>query len=123
MGLINIDYSGKGMGFHKAADFPFEVEEKQAEEEFECEFSRSGQGSGKTDSEEPETFEHTQVAGEPELLDKVMLARQIEVKGDSGIPVKFPAMVMSVPITPCRVTSSKTGRALGSNLSSGWTPQ
>lgn len=109
--------------YHKAAAFPFKSKrEKQADEEFEYELFRSGQGSGNTDSEKPKTLEHTQEVGDPELIDKETLDRQIEVKGDSCIPVKCPAIVMFVPITSCKVMWSKTGRAVGSYLSSGWDP-
>lgn len=89
---------------HMTADFPFNSgREKQADEEFEYEHSRSGQGSGYTDSEKPETLEHTQEVGDPEIIDRETLNRQTEVKGDSCIPVRFPAIVMFVPITSCKV--------------------
>jgi hypothetical protein len=90
--------------YHKAAAFPFKcMREKQAKEEFEYGLSRSVQGSGNTDSAKPETLEHTQEVGDPEVIDKETLKRQIEVKGDSFIPVKLPAIVMFVPITSCKV--------------------
>ncbi|PON61970.1 LOW QUALITY PROTEIN: hypothetical protein PanWU01x14_141720 [Parasponia andersonii] len=69
---------------HKAEAFPYRVDNaKQAEEGFDFELRSSGHGSGKTKSEEPETLEHSQVVGEPEVIDKEMLNRQMEVKGDS----------------------------------------
>lgn len=91
--------------YHNATAFPFKVcIEKQAEEEFECEDLRAEHGSGKTESEKPETFEHTQeFVEEPELIDKEMLDKQKEVKGDSLIPVNFPAIEMLVPITSCKL--------------------
>lgn len=109
--------------YHKAAACPFKCrKEKQSDDEFEYELSRSGQGSGNTDSVKPKTLEHTQEVGDPELIDKETLDRQREVKGDSCIPVKCPAIVMFVPITSCKVMWSKLGRAVGSYLSSGWVP-
>lgn len=75
---------------------------KHDEEEFEG-FSSSGQGFGNTESEKPETFEHSQVMGETEFVDKVILERHMLVKGDSSIPAKLPAMVMFVPVTSFKV--------------------
>ena len=89
--------------YHKAEAFPYTWlnKEKQAEEEFEYELLSSAQGSGETESDDPETFEHSQVVGEEELelMDKEMLKRQMEVKGDSSMPTKRPAIVTFVPIT------------------------
>lgn len=114
-------FSSRKEWYHKTAALPLGFRrEKHDEEAFE--FSRSGHGSGKTDSEKPETYEHSQELEDAELIDKEILNRHIEVKGDSWIPVKFPAILTFVPITFCKVIFSKTEKASGSNLSSGCDP-
>lgn len=107
---------------HKTAALPLGFRREKHDEEASGLFS-SGHGSGKTDSEKPETYEHCQGLDEAELIDKETLDRQIEVKGDSSIPVKFPAILMFVPIIFWMVIFATSGRASGLNLSSGWDPK
>lgn len=111
---------------HRNADLPLEFKRDKKhvdEEEFVDELSKAGHGSGNTESEKPKTFEHTQEeAEEAELIDNEILDRQIDVKGESCIPMKLPAKVIFVPTTFCKVIFSKIGSALGSKLSSGWDP-
>lgn len=75
----------------------------QAKEEFEDEPASSGHGSGSTDEEDPEMSEQIQDVNEADSRDKEILDKQMEVNGDSLIPVKFPATVMLLPTTFCKV--------------------
>lgn len=90
--------------FHKAAELPMVVTlDMQAEEEFKDKPASSGHDLGSTDEEEPKTSEPIQDVNEPALMDKEILDKQMEVNGDSLIPVKFPATVMLLPTTSCKV--------------------
>jgi len=107
------------LSHHMSAVFPLMLtRERQSER-----VSRSGHGLGRTESENPEMFEHSQGMEETEFIVKFILERHMFVKGDSCSPAKLPATVMFVPIISCKIMWSKSGRALGSNLSSGWDPQ
>ena len=57
--------------------------EEQVEKEFEVLVWRLGHGSGDTHSDEPNTLEQSHGLEELEVMDKEILNRQIDVKGDS----------------------------------------
>lgn len=84
---------------------------KQAEEEFENESWRSVQGRGDTNSEIPITLEQNHEGEDLEWMENVILERQIDVKGDSLIPDKFPARVIFVPTIFLKLTPVTTGSA------------
>ena len=67
------------MANHMTAVFPLILSRERQSERV----SRSGHGLGRTESENPETFEHSQGMEETEFIDKVTLERHMLVKGDS----------------------------------------
>ena len=72
---------------------------------------RSGQGSGETLSDDPDTLEQIHDAEGSEVTEKEMFERHNEVKGDSFMPVKLPATVMFVPLMSLKVIALIVGKA------------
>ena len=64
-------------------------------------------------------LEQSHEGGGLELIVNVILERQMEEKGDSRIPDKFPAIVIFEPNIFVNVMPLTTGSAFGSYLSSG----
>ena len=93
-------------------------------EELEDEWWRSGQGSGKTNSEYPEMLEQDQELDCVESArEKLMLERQILVNGSPFIPDKTPATDMFVPTMFFSVTRLIIVSAEGSKWLSGCVDQ